>query len=216
MRLRISDAVSDLLRHVFDAAVLLHQLQRLLRPDSLDAVVEIGADEDREIDERLARDAPAVEQPIELDRLRHDRAERPLARQKLFAGDREEAHEPGRAEQQRVVVFARGGPDVRAMLRPCARPALHLRTAPARWARPSVAAARAPRRPSLSSTATSSSLSSRPQPGRLAPARSRAPLHIAALIARRFAISRALRGGGAPSNTNTSFSACSAMSRVVR
>lgn len=36
------------------------------------------------------------------------------------------------------------------------------------------------------------------------------------LPARRFAISRALRGGGAPSKTNTSFSACSAMSRVVR
>jgi hypothetical protein len=36
------------------------------------------------------------------------------------------------------------------------------------------------------------------------------------LPARRFAISRALRGGGVPSKTNTSFSACSDMSRVVR
>ena len=48
------ERVPDLVRHALDASVLLHERQRLLRSDPLDPVVEIGADEDREIHERLA------------------------------------------------------------------------------------------------------------------------------------------------------------------
>src|SRR5262245_66592527 len=91
--------------------MLLHELQRLLRPDALDALVKIGAHEDRQIDERFARDTPPGEQPIELDRFRHDGTEGTLARQKLLAGNREKAYERWRAEEQRVVILARGGPE---------------------------------------------------------------------------------------------------------
>ena len=102
--------------------------KRFLRADAFDPVIEIGADENREIDEPFAGDAPAVEQPIEHDRLRHDRPECPLAREKLLAGNRQEAHQPRRAEEQRVVVLARRRPDVAARSRPCAPPALRPRT----------------------------------------------------------------------------------------
>src|SRR5882672_3656242 len=63
----IPERPPDLLRHVLDAAVPLHQRQRLLRADAFDPLIEIGAHEHREIHEPLAADAPAVEQPIELD-----------------------------------------------------------------------------------------------------------------------------------------------------
>ena len=94
-----------------------------------------------------------------------------------------------------------------ARSRPCARPAPRPRTAPAPSARPSAATARAPRPPSLASGARSSSLSSRRWRRRRAPARRHAPPRSVAVPARRFAISRALSGGGSPSNTNVSRSA---------
>ena len=52
-RLGVPSRLPDLVRHALDASVRLHERQRLLRSDPFDAVVEIGADEDREIDERL-------------------------------------------------------------------------------------------------------------------------------------------------------------------
>ena len=93
-------------RHLLDAAVLLHQLQRFLRADPFDAIVEVGADQQRKVDEPLAVDLPAVKQPCEFDRLRHDRAERALARQELLSRDGEKPHQPRRAKEQRIVVLA--------------------------------------------------------------------------------------------------------------
>ena len=100
----------DVVRHALDAFVRLYERQRLLRSDPFDPVVEIGADEDGEIHERLAIDAPAFEEALEHDRLRDDRPEGPPAGQEFLARDGQEADQPGRAEEQRIVVLARGRP----------------------------------------------------------------------------------------------------------
>ena len=170
-----------------------------------------------EIDKPFARDAPARRAAKSSCIVSgHDRAERPLARQELFAGNRQEAHEPGRAEEQRVVVFARGRPDVRrrrghvCRLRFAFGRCLHGRHThkAQQLARLCDHLSRQPRchrgfRVGLGQVAARQRTR-------------RAPLRIFCLTGRRFAISWDLSGGGAPSNTNTSLSACSAMSRVVR
>src|SRR5439155_21581758 len=45
----LSDSRADRVRHGLDRSVLPHQLQRLLRPDAFDALVEIVSDEDAPI-----------------------------------------------------------------------------------------------------------------------------------------------------------------------
>src|SRR5262249_5214946 len=86
----VAQSVDDLGRHALDAAVLLNQLERLLRSDPLDAFVEVGANENAEIDQLPARDAVGLEQSIELDDLRHDRARDTLTGQEFLAGDGQE------------------------------------------------------------------------------------------------------------------------------
>ena len=143
-----------------DTAVLLHERQRLLRADALDAVVEVGADEQREIDERLARDATAFQQASRSIVSGTIGRKVPCARQEFLSRDRKEPHQPRRAEEQRIVVLARGGPDdPRAP--PCARPAPRLRTAPGPSAGPSGGATRALPPPSPASGARSWSPSNR-------------------------------------------------------
>src|SRR5437588_455833 len=65
----------DFVGHPLDRTVILHELQRLLRTDSLHASVEICPHEHREIDELLARNAQGREQSIQFDQLRNDRTE---------------------------------------------------------------------------------------------------------------------------------------------
>src|SRR3982751_6631416 len=74
----VAERVADLGRHLLDPPVLPDQTQRLLRTDAANAAREVGADEDREVDELFARDPPAGEQRREVEHLRHDRAERTL------------------------------------------------------------------------------------------------------------------------------------------
>src|SRR2546421_197693 len=102
----LADGALNVIGHPFDPAKFDDQLQRLLRPNPFHALIEIGADEDREIDELLSADMPVLEKPIQLDQLRHDRTKRPLAREKLLPGDREKPDEPRRAEEKCVIVLA--------------------------------------------------------------------------------------------------------------
>ena len=107
----VAERLPDFVRHAFDPPVLLHQRQRLLRSDPLDALVEIGTDEDGEVHQRFTIDAPADEQLLEHDRLRHDRPKGASAGKEFLAGDCQEAHQSGRAEKERVVVLASGRPN---------------------------------------------------------------------------------------------------------
>ena len=107
------ERVADHGRHVLDRPVPLHQLQGFFRADAFDALIEVGADQNRQVHQSCARDVPAGEQAFEHDRLGHDRPECPLARKKFPARYRQEADERRRAEEQRVVILARRRPHIR-------------------------------------------------------------------------------------------------------
>ena len=64
---RVADRVADLGRHVFDASMRLHEAQGFLRADASHTRVEVGSDQDGEVDELCARDLPGVQLPPQLD-----------------------------------------------------------------------------------------------------------------------------------------------------
>src|SRR5262249_11117400 len=83
-RRRIAPRGAGLVRHSLQSPRPLHQLPRPPRADASYPFVEVGADEDGEIDQPLAIDPPRGEEPLELDRFGDDRTERALAGQELF------------------------------------------------------------------------------------------------------------------------------------
>src|SRR3989442_2295454 len=106
----------------FEGPVFLDQRERLLRPDSFHALVEVRPDQQAHVDEFFARDAQVRQRGLEGDLLRLDVHVDVLPRQLPATGDREVLHEPRRAEQQGVEIL-RGrrvrhpGPGHRARLR---------------------------------------------------------------------------------------------------
>src|SRR2546425_3150813 len=82
-----------------EGPVFLHERQGLLRPDPLDAFVEVRADQQAHVDELLARDAEVRQRGLQRDLLRLDVDVDLLPRQLPPASNREVLHEPRRAEQ---------------------------------------------------------------------------------------------------------------------
>ncbi len=87
------------------------QFQRLFRTDSFDTVVEVGTDQDRKVDQLLARNPVVTKHRAGIDQLWRDSSKNTFARKKFFTGDREKAKKARRAEQQAIVIFARRGPN---------------------------------------------------------------------------------------------------------
>ena len=87
------------------------QFQRLFRTDSFDTVVEIGTDQDRKVDQLLARNPVVPKHRAGIDQLWRDGSKNTFARKKFFSGDREKTKKARRAEQQAIVIFARRGPN---------------------------------------------------------------------------------------------------------
>src|SRR5712692_1416469 len=93
------DLDAQLFEGRFEGAVLLDQSERLLRPDSFDAFVEVRADQQAHVDELFARDAQVRQRRFEGDLLGLDVHVDLLPRQFPSTADREVLHEARRAEQ---------------------------------------------------------------------------------------------------------------------
>src|SRR5947209_2870247 len=78
---------------------------RSLRTDAADARVEVRPDQDRGVDEFFSRQTEGSEILIEIQEFGWHRARSAARREEFCRRDREEPHEPGRAEQERIVIF---------------------------------------------------------------------------------------------------------------
>ena len=86
-----------------------------LRADPFYPSVEVGADEECNVDELFAGKTEGVEILIEVQDLRRHGPRASLARKELRRFDRKETHEPRRAEEERVIVFRSRSPGVAAL-----------------------------------------------------------------------------------------------------
>src|SRR5215468_4888625 len=114
---RIEVQLANLLRHRSDLLANddWHRFYRTVSPDKpkgffgtdpFHASVEVGADEDTQIDELQARNTEHGEHAIQVNELRRDRTKGTAAWKKFLAGNRQEPHDPRCAEEQRIIVFA--------------------------------------------------------------------------------------------------------------
>src|SRR5438093_9238397 len=83
---------------------------RGLRTDAADAGVEIRPDQDRRVDEFFPRQTEGSEILIEIQEFWRHGARSAAGREEFGRCDREEPHEPRRAEQERIVVFRARAP----------------------------------------------------------------------------------------------------------
>src|SRR5438093_10577221 len=83
---------------------------RSLRTDAADAAVEVRPDQDRRVDEFFPRQTEDSEILIEIQEFWRHGARSAAGREEFGRCDREEPHEPRRAEQERIVVFRAGRP----------------------------------------------------------------------------------------------------------
>src|SRR5947199_9136488 len=78
--------------------------------DAADAGVEIRPDQDRRVDEFFPRQTEGSEILIEIQEFWRHGARSAAGREEFGRCDREEPHQAGRAEQERIVVFRAGRP----------------------------------------------------------------------------------------------------------
>src|SRR5439155_12206183 len=96
--------------HVLNRSEVMDQFQRLFRTDSFDTVVEVGTDQDRKVDQLLARNPVVTKHRAGIDQLWRDSSKNTFARKKFFTEYREKAKKTLRPERQAIVIFARRGP----------------------------------------------------------------------------------------------------------
>src|SRR5207249_5862485 len=85
-------------------------LHRTLGPDSFDAFVEVGPDQDGDVDQLFPRQPKMREILLEIEDLGGNRPRTALARQEFSRANRQEADHARGAEEQRIVIFRSRGP----------------------------------------------------------------------------------------------------------
>src|SRR5881628_1363881 len=99
------DLDAELLERRLQRAVFLDQRERLLRPDSFHALVEVRPDQQAHVDELFARDAQVRQGGLEGDLLRSNVHVHLLARQLPTTADGQVLHEARRPEQEGVEIL---------------------------------------------------------------------------------------------------------------
>src|SRR6059058_3136441 len=101
---------SDVRRRSIEGAPFTKPLHGALGPDSLDAFVEVGPDQDGDVDQLFPRQPKMREILLEIEDLGGNRPRTALARQEFGRANRQEADHARGAEEQRIVIFRSRGP----------------------------------------------------------------------------------------------------------
>src|SRR5438046_7854571 len=101
---------SDVRRRSIEGAPFTKPLHGARGPDSLDAFVEVGAEQDGDVDQLLPCQPKMREILLEIEDLGRNGARTALARQEFGRTNRQEADYARGAEEQRIVIFRSRGP----------------------------------------------------------------------------------------------------------